>query len=131
MIQTKTILIVDDEDIVRKFVHAALSTSGYGELLEAENAAQALEISETCVKPINLLISDIVMPGELDGRDLAKRINHARPETKILLMSGYEDHDGCGRSEGWRFIRKPFLPGALIQTVEQVLGGSAEMRTSL
>ncbi len=129
MTQTKTILIVDDQDFVRKIVHTTLSMSGYGELLEAEDATQALEISEAHEKPIDLVISDIVMPGELDGRDLAQRINNARPETKILLMSGYEEHDDCGQSQGWHFIRKPFLPAGLIEAVQQLLGDSAEMHS--
>ncbi|HUK17853.1 MAG TPA: hypothetical protein VLW65_15620 [Bryobacteraceae bacterium] len=62
------------------------------------------------------------MPGELDGRSLARKMAEARPETKILLMSGYELHGGHELQEGWHFIRKPFQKTALIQSVQQVLG---------
>jgi two-component system cell cycle sensor histidine kinase/response regulator CckA len=118
---TTTILVVDDEELVRKLVSTALSGYGYEEVLEAEDATQALEILEIHERPIHLLLSDIVMPGELNGRDLARKIADARPETKILLMSGYEEDDLRQLPEGWHFIRKPFLTGALIESVELIL----------
>jgi YesN/AraC family two-component response regulator len=121
MPRTKSILVVEDEDLVRKFIHYTLSTVGYGEILEAENAVQALEILRAHPTPIHLLISDVVMPGELDGRGLATRISDTRPEIRILLMSGYDD-DTDELPEGWRFIHKPFRSGALVETVQNLLG---------
>jgi DNA-binding NtrC family response regulator len=121
MPRTKSILVVEDDELVRKFVRTILSTFGYGEVLEAEDAARALSILQAHPAPIHLLISDIVMPGELDGRGLAKRINNSRPETRILLMSGFQEHGARDLPEGWHFIRKPFAPAALRETVQQIL----------
>ena len=103
MPKTKTILIVDDVDVVRKFVHTILSASGYENLLEAEDAAQALDIVRGHQEPIHLLISDVVMPGGMDGMELAAAIHKVRPETKIVLMSGYEEQSGGGLPLGWHF----------------------------
>jgi two-component system, cell cycle sensor histidine kinase and response regulator CckA len=122
MPNTTTILVVDDEELIRKVVSTVLSDVGYAEVLEAEDASQALDIVDTHERPIDLLLSDIVMPGELSGRDLARKVADARPETKILLMSGYELHGGHELQQGWHFIRKPFQKTALIQLVQQALG---------
>jgi DNA-binding NtrC family response regulator len=116
-----TILLVDDNEMVRKFVLMALSGLGHGEVLEANDAAQAIKISEAYHEPIEVLLTDVVMPGEMNGHDLARKISETRPETKILLMSGYDETAACALREGWRFIHKPFSTSALIETVEQVL----------
>jgi len=120
MPQTKTIMIVEDDRDVRRLAHVALLAFGYGDVLEAENAAQALEISAKHPAPIHLLISDITMPGKLDGRDLARKINKERPETKVVLMSGYIEKGESIQPE-WRFIRKPFLITTLVETVKEAL----------
>ena len=115
-----TILLVDDDQSVRRLAHAALSAYECGEVLVAESAAQALEIAAKHATPIHLLISDIMMPGQLNGRDLARKINEERPETKVVLMSGYVEKYEPAQS-GWRFIHKPFLVSTLIKTVKEVL----------
>jgi len=115
-----TILIVDDDESVRKLARAALSAYKCGEVLVAESAAQALEVAAQHPAPIHLLISDVTMPGELNGRDLARKINEARPETKVVLMSGYVESAECVRKD-WRFILKPFQVSTLIKTVKEVL----------
>jgi DNA-binding NtrC family response regulator len=105
--------------------HAALSASGYENLLVAESATQALEVSAKHPKPIHLLLSDITMPGQLNGRDLARKISEERPETKVVLMSGEVKPVECIR-QVWRFIPKPFLVSTLIQTVKEVLNEPPE-----
>jgi|SRR5882724_6182387 len=99
--------------------HAALTAYGYRDVLQAENASEALEISAKHPKPI-LLLSDISMPGQLNGRELARKISEDRPETKVVLMSGEVKPAECVR-QGWRFIPKPFLVSTLIETVKEVL----------
>lgn len=121
MPEAKTVLLVDDDDLVRKFVLMVLSEVGYGEVLEAVDAKQAMAISAAHEKPIALLLTDVIMPGEINGRDLARKISDTRPETKILLMSGFDEGTSFALPEGWRFLRKPFRPSALIETVAQVL----------
>ena len=122
-----TILIVDDDESVRRMAHAALSAFGYGDVLVAESAVQALELFAKHPTRIHLLLSDIMMPGQLNGRDLARKINEERPETKVLLMSGYVENAEWGQEE-WRFIRKPFLVSTLIETVKEVLNEPSECR---
>src|SRR6266849_4161174 len=80
MAHTKTIMIVEDDEAIRTLAHAVLSACGYGEVLTAENAAQALEVSAKHPAPIHLLLSDVMMRGELDGRDLARKMSEERPD---------------------------------------------------
>lgn len=127
MPNTTTILVVDDEELIRKVVSTVLSEVGYKDVLEAEDALQALDIVDTHERPIDLLLSDIVMPGEFSGRDLAQKVTDARPETKILLMSGYDLRKEHQLQRGWHFIRKPFQKTALVESVLQALGEPAKM----
>src|SRR4051812_43205367 len=99
----KTILIVDDEEIVRKLVRVALKGSDDADFLEAHDAAEALEISREHRGRIDLLLSDVVMPGEMNGAEMAKKLSDTHPETKVLLMSGYEVEALVMKPE-WHFI---------------------------
>jgi signal transduction histidine kinase/CheY-like chemotaxis protein len=101
-----TVLVVDDEDAVRKTVTRLLRSLGY-EVLDASSGAQALERSATHQGRIDLLICDIAMPGE-DGRDVAARLLKARPGLKVMLMSGYSSDMQALRVEGASFLPKPF-----------------------
>ena len=120
MPSTKTILIVDDEEIVRRLVCIALHGSACEDVLEADSATSAWEISREHPGPIHLLVSDVVMPGEMNGADLAMKVGDARPETKVLLMSGYDDL-ALEMKRGWHFIRKPFAPTELRERVQTIL----------
>ncbi|MEO8842014.1 MAG: PAS domain S-box protein, partial [Kofleriaceae bacterium] len=86
---TETVLLVEDEDQVRDVARGILKRSGYT-VLEARNAGEALLLCERHPTPIDLLLSDVVMPG-MSGPELAKRLAEARPEMKVLCMSGYTD----------------------------------------
>jgi CheY-like chemotaxis protein len=105
-------------------VHQLLDTSGYT-VLSAVGGAEALEICEQHSGPIDLLLSDVVMPG-VNGRELAARAVALRPEIEVLLMSGYIDEAVLrnGASGGdLPILPKPFKPGALATRVREALGG--------
>ena len=118
----ETILVVEDEMGVRSLVCETLKSEGYN-MLEAEGAAQALEIAEQYTKPIHLLLTDVVMP-LTGGKELAKRLSTLHPETKVLYMSGYTD-DAVVRhgilDGGTPLLQKPFLPNVLLLKVREVL----------
>jgi len=121
----ETVLVVEDEPMVRDLVRAILSRQGY-EVLEAGRGAEALEVSERHQGPIHLLITDVVMPG-MTGPELARRLTAHRPATKVLFMSGYTDdailHHGV-LEPGTEFLEKPFTAGALGGKVRNMLGSS-------
>lgn len=118
----ETILLVEDEPAVRGLVHETLRLQGYT-VLVARHGIEALLASAKCVGPIHLLLTDVVMP-QMSGPEVAEKIQIARPEVKVLYMSGYPDHpvfdqDGVNQMTG--FLQKPFSPPALVQKVREVL----------
>ena len=119
---TETILLVEDDEVVRKLVSEVLDNEGY-RLLEAANGVAALSICAQYEEPIHLLLTDVVMP-EMSGRELANRLAAVRPELKVLYMSGYTDdvivHHGV-LDEGTEFIQKPFTPDVLARKIREVL----------
>jgi PAS domain S-box-containing protein len=121
---TETILFVEDEDSVRELVRDYLGESGY-RVLEAADGVQALEIAAAHRGAIHILVTDVVMP-RLSGRELVTRITAARPELKILYISGYTD-DSIFRhgvlEGGVAFLQKPFNLKDLAQKIRQVLDG--------
>ena len=122
LLGTETILLVDDDDGVRAVTRAILLKNGYA-VLDACSGAQALQQAEEYPGVIHLLLSDVVMP-EMSGPELAKRLTKARPETKVLCMSGYTD-DSIVRhgvlDARIEFLQKPITPTALAVRVRQLL----------
>jgi len=116
----RTILIVDDEEIVRKLVRIALKGSDDPDFLEATDARQALEISGEHHGPIDLLLSDVSMPGKMNGAEMAAKLSHTRPEMKVLLMSSYDAHT-LSMDPDWQFIQKPFAASEIRERVRNVL----------
>ena len=120
---TETILVAEDEQIVRVLVRKVLEQAGYMVLL-AGGGAEALQIAERHPGPIQLLVTDVVMPG-MTGRELARRLIELRPTTKVLYLSGYAD-EAVERhgvlDPGTAFMQKPFSPSALAARVREVLG---------
>jgi CheY-like chemotaxis protein len=118
------ILLVDDEDDLRSIVRDILGAAGYT-VLEAGDGAGALRIARETPAPIDLLVTDVVMP-QLSGRELAQHLAQMHPETKVLYMSGHTDdailRHGVSESSA-AFLPKPFGPEALLQTVSEVLRG--------
>jgi PAS domain S-box-containing protein len=118
----ETVLLVEDEEMVRKLAYRILATHGY-KVLEAASGGAALPICERHQGPIHLLLTDVVMP-EMSGPEIAEKLRRQRPETRVLFMSGYTDdaivHHGV-LEEGANFIQKPFAPDALATKVRNVL----------
>jgi PAS domain S-box-containing protein len=120
----ETILLVEDDEMVRTLVRETLRREGYV-VLDAAGPLEANRISDGRQARIELLISDLVMP-QAGGRDLARQLLKARPEMKVLFMSGYADGATAGGGDPWpeaAFIQKPFTPAALAGKVREVLAG--------
>jgi len=118
------VLLVEDDPMVRKFSRKTLEMHGYN-VLVAEDGEEALEKSSKGAGTINLLITDVLMPG-LDCRELARRFQAIRPNTPVVFMSGYTDESIVELGlvdEGALFIQKPFTPVTLIETVRKALDG--------
>ncbi|MBV9506414.1 MAG: response regulator [Acidobacteriia bacterium] len=122
---TETILLVEDDEMVRSLVRETLRREGY-KVIDAPDPIEACRLAENYKGEIHLLISDIVMP-KLNGRDLAVQITQLRPGTKVLFMSGYAETGlvKAGINERAEFLQKPFTPGALAEKVRKVLEGDS------
>ena len=120
----ETIMVVDDERPVRELIKVFLTSSGYT-LLQAESAREALSLSEAYPGTLELLITDIVMPG-MNGRELAVQMSEKRPGLKTLFISGYEldsfGFQGNSRSLDMPFLAKPFSLVNLGRKVRELLG---------
>jgi len=122
--EAETILLAEDDAGVRALVERQLSRAGY-RVLAADGPEAAEAAARSCPGPIHLLVSDVVMPGR-SGPGLAESVRSARPEMRVLFMSGYpRDSIGHGGSidEGVAFITKPFAGDALLRAVRDVLDG--------
>jgi two-component system cell cycle sensor histidine kinase/response regulator CckA len=119
---SETILLVEDEDIVRGLARKILEQSGYN-VLDARGGEEAIRLCQERSEPIHLLLTDVVMP-ETSGKEIAERLTTLRPTTRVLFMSGYTDeaivHHGVLDSNV-EFIQKPFTPMALAKKVREVL----------
>ena len=115
-----TILVVDDEFVVRRFVAHVLQSSGYS-ILEAHSGPDAIRVSDQHHGPIDLLLSDIVMPGGMTGDELAAILKGSHPPMKVVLMSGYHQQVGMGQTP-WHFMPKPFQSATLIDRIKHALG---------
>jgi two-component system cell cycle sensor histidine kinase/response regulator CckA len=119
---SKTILLVDDEQSVRAIVLKILRRANY-KVLEAENGEAALKISDSHPEKIDLLLSDMYMPG-LRGPEVADALAPKRPGLRVLFMSGYADQDSrSGVPLGANFLNKPFSGKELAAAVEAALNG--------
>ena len=119
---TETILLVEDDETVRLFAARALADCGY-RVLEAPDAETALTVAAAHDGPLDLLVTDVVMP-RVTGPQLAERLARERPLTRVLYISGYTEH-GLGRSGALgpasAYLAKPFTAEVLAQTVREVL----------
>ncbi len=120
---TETILLVEDEPSVRELSHTLLQRAGY-QVLEAANGPAALRLWEQHQDSIHLLFTDIVMPEDMTGFQLAARIQAQKPLLRILFTSGHSV-DIAGRElslkEGHNFIQKPTVPHELLETIRRSL----------
>jgi len=120
-----TVLMVEDEDAVRMFGVRALRLKGYT-VLEADNGESALDVINGTDETIDLIISDVIMPG-MDGHTLINLVRHELPAVKVILMSGYADDVFQGeidRDESIAFLGKPFSLKQLAGKVKEVMNGA-------
>src|SRR5690606_23741922 len=122
--QGATILLVEDDDLVRQFAATQLRAEGYT-VLEAASGPAALALMES--RPgVDLLFTDVVMPGGMSGRDLAEQLAASRPELKVLYTSGYTEnaivHHGR-LDQGTCLLGKPYRRAELLTKVRELLDG--------
>ncbi|HWG56515.1 MAG TPA: ATP-binding protein [Gaiellaceae bacterium] len=121
--ETRTVLLVEDEEVVRRLVRQVLETAGY-EVLEASDGEEALVVGRT--RPADLLLTDLVMP-RLGGREVADRLREHAPGLKVIYMSGYADAtllENGALQPGTELLEKPFTFATLTDTVRRVLEAS-------
>ncbi len=116
------VLVVDDDPAVRKHIAALLRRVGYA-VLTAASAEDALTMLPAQAAAVDLLITDISMPG-MDGVALASRFSALQPNTPVLLISGVYDHVEGISGKLWRFLPKPFTGTALLNIVGGLIGPS-------
>lgn len=119
----ETILLAEDETVVRTFIATMLQDQGYN-IIEAANGKEAIQLAtEYTPENIHLLLSDIMMP-QMNGIDLANQFKTSHPKTKVLLTSGYPDElitQETLTNQNYEFIQKPFLPAKLTNKVREIL----------
>ena len=120
---TETVLVVEDDPQVRSVTVRALEGAGY-HVLVAGHAAEALALARTAREKLDLLVTDVVMPGP-SGTVLAAELRRARPDLRVLLVSGYARDELVAGADGAHFLQKPFTPTALQDRVRQILDGRA------
>jgi nitrogen-specific signal transduction histidine kinase/FixJ family two-component response regulator len=119
---SETILVVEDEEVVRELAARSLRSEGYT-AITAAGAREALDLLRHRASPVSLVISDLVMPG-IGGRELAEQIRRDWPETPILFTSGFTDDDVIRRGlmeSGEPFLQKPWGPDSLLRIVRSLL----------
>jgi len=119
---TETILLVEDDKKVRTLAQSILKEQGYNVLI-AENATEALSLLQDITEPVDLLLTDVVMPG-MSGKDLFDHVSKHDPDIKVLYMSGYTDEVISHRGvidEGINFIQKPFNVKMMAAKVREIL----------
>ena len=117
-----TVLLVEDDEQLRRLTHRSLATQGYT-VLEADRGSTALDIARRHKGPIDLLLTDVVMP-DINGRKLADTLRPARPGLRVLYMSGYPDGaiaDHGMLEAGVAYLAKPFTTEAMLRKVREVL----------
>jgi len=119
---TETVLVVEDEEALRKVILRALVAAGYTVMM-ANDGDEALQVCERHTGELHLVLTDVVMP-RMSGNELARRLAEKRPTTRVLYMSGYTEnaisHHGI-LDEGTHFLAKPFSVTGLLQKVREVL----------
>lgn len=127
---TETILLVEDEDVVRGLTKNILMQAGYN-VLDARSGDEAIRLCQAHAGPIDLLLTDVVMP-EVSGKDVADRLLELRPSIRVLFMSGYTDEAIVQHGvldANVKFIQKPFTWVALTRKVREVLNRKALLST--
>jgi CheY-like chemotaxis protein len=116
---SETILLVEDEPFVREVTCEVLRSAGYY-VLTARNAVEAAAIYDACRGAVDLLLTDIVLPGET-GLTLARRLQRRDAGLKVLLVSGYAEQMSLSESMQEEFLAKPFSSEGLLRRVKELL----------
>ncbi len=120
----KTILLVEDEDMLRGLIRELLEIKGY-QVLEASQGIEALEVLKRNGRPVDLVLTDVVMP-QMSGSELVIELRRIHPELKVIFMSGYTGSNNAAihkslEMPGVAFLQKPFRLNALIGQVEGLI----------
>jgi signal transduction histidine kinase len=118
----ETVLVVEDEDIVRELVCDVLEDQGYN-VICARDGVEALNMAEECDGPIHLLVTDVIMP-HMNGHELAGKLSQLRPDMKVLYVSGYSDNEIGDHGQldpRYELLQKPFTPQTLARKIREVI----------
>jgi two-component system, cell cycle sensor histidine kinase and response regulator CckA len=124
---TETVLLTEDETDVREIARQFLESGGY-KVIEAKNGAEAMELARGNAGKIDLLVTDMVMPG-MTGQELAVKLQHEQPNVCVIFMSGYSEHAATEMADadpGVRLLTKPFSRSAMLRTVREMFGTKLE-----
>ncbi len=123
MADKTTVFVVEDEPSLRALVRKVLERHGY-DVVDAASGVSALQIWEQNKTKINLLLTDMVMPDGMTGRELADRLQKDNPSLKVIFTTGYSA-DLLGKDivlrDGFNFLQKPYPPSRLIETVRNAM----------
>jgi CheY-like chemotaxis protein len=124
----ETVLMVEDEPVLRELIEEVLTAHGY-HILSAASGAEALQVWQEYGGKIDLLLTDMVMPGGMTGQQLAAELRPRDPRLKVIITSGYSQ-EMVGRnltlSEGTEFLPKPYRPPQLVEKVRAILDTPAD-----
>jgi DNA-binding NtrC family response regulator len=124
----KTILVVEDHLLLLKLVKEILEDAHFT-VLTASSAKKAIHVEAAHSGTIDMLLSDVMMPG-MSGPDLAKKLKEQRPEMRIILMSAYPDGALLVLNYGWHFMQKGFMPQALVGRIKDVLSSKTREQST-
>jgi CheY-like chemotaxis protein len=125
----ETILVVEDDDAVRRMTREFLKIKGYT-VIEARSAASAIQIMQERNEEIDLVLTDVLMPG-MKGRELVEKLTQIRSNIKVLYMSAYTEDAAINigvLNPGTEFIEKPFGPDDLGNKIREVLARTSTLR---
>ena len=124
---TETVLLTEDEQDVREIARQFLESGGY-RVIEAKNGAEAIRLAAEHRGQIQLLVTDMVMPG-MTGQELALRLQTEHPGLNVVFMSGYSEHaatEMANADPSVRLLTKPFSRAAILRTVAEILRGATK-----
>ena len=128
---SETILVVEDEEVLREMATSILRDSGY-QVLSAGSGPEALALWDEKQDAVDLLLTDMVLPKGISRIELAKRMRESKPSLKVILASGYclEDFESdFALKEHSAFIQKPYTHGSLMRAIRDSLDGTARLPT--